>query len=258
MAASFLGTLRKVLFGSKINDELQAIKRHISGPVKKAIERGDYNFDKGKVVEGAVIGLADIMSSTAISNAVDLESDFHLKQEFLRAAARRAEQYEVSILNHTGDGFLFIANDQSAENWQKQLILFSQSLISDFNLLLQQPNMKSGQQVESGLRFGVSCGRIMLGCLGASPIQFTAVGPDVNLAARLCTTAEKNEVVFSGAAWRKMNARDSYEAHRISEYAFKGFKSATVGVHLSSVCLNSGRSLSQVETLLLNSFSLVA
>ena len=163
-----------------------------------------YLNTKHTVIPCAVVGVVDIVSSTQISNSLDLYTNFTFKRSFLKAASQRAKESNIMILNDTGDGFLFLANDENSSNWCMNLASFYENLTSDFQDILRHTNDLTGQQLQSGLRFGVSCGPVILGGLGDKSSQITAVGSIVNLAARLCSRADVNEIVFSARVWETL------------------------------------------------------
>jgi class 3 adenylate cyclase len=54
---------------------------------------------------------------------------------------------------------------------------------------------------------GVSTGETMMGNFGSlRRLQYTAIGPDVNLAARLCAAAEGDQVLISAATHAQVAA----------------------------------------------------
>lgn len=185
------------------------------------------------LMPSAVVGFVDMISSTSISNALDLASGFELKQRFLQAASTRASESGMVVLNHTGDGFLFLANYHSEYGWAERLVHFHRALTSDFDLMIHELRERNGIRSESGLRFGVSCGPVLLGCLGASSTCFTAVGPDVNLAARLCDLAARNEFVATKRVWDHLKSALPGSPASFHNYSrLRGFDIVINAVHV--------------------------
>lgn len=183
-------------------------------------------------VEGAVMGIVDMIDSTVISNCVDVETDFQLKRSFVSQATLRAQENDITILHHTGDGFLFIANLSSKMNWQENLLNFYRQLSHDFSLMISELRARTGIQVESGLRFGVARGNVVLGSLSSQPGHYTAVGATVNLAARVCSIAEANQIVFCSSTWQLMEMVATEEISHSQSYLFKGFSTETEVVRI--------------------------
>jgi class 3 adenylate cyclase len=199
-------------------------------------------------MEDAVVGIVDIVGSTQISYSVDLTADFLLKQEFLSEAARLARKHDIIILNHTGDGFLFLANYGSKREWRTNLVGFYGALTARFDELLTSTRLDSGRALDSGLRFGISRGNVILGCLGSSPATFTAVGRDVNLAARLAAAAAKNEIVFNVSVWEEVAGEFHAGPQVTRQYEFKGCAGMINAVHVSRERINPSRPEFEVKS----------
>ena len=116
----------------------------------------------------AVTGFVDMTSSSALSNLVGISRDWEIKQNLFTLAAVRADEYGMTVLNHTGDGFLFIANFNSNSDWQYNIIAFFEALACDFE------NLKATKQsdqatFQTGLRFGLALGPAVIGLISGKP-----------------------------------------------------------------------------------------
>jgi adenylate cyclase len=70
---------------------------------------------------------------------------------------------------------------------------------------------------------GISTGETMMGNFGsARRIDYTAIGPDVNLAARLCAAAEGGQTIISDATYALV--RDSVAADPLPPLRLKGIE----------------------------------
>jgi class 3 adenylate cyclase len=80
---------------------------------------------------------------------------------------------------------------------------------------------------------GIATGEVIVGSIGSSDrLDYTAVGPAVNLAARLCATAEAREVLLSEETFARV--RDLVAADAMAPMAVKGF-SAPVQVYRMTI-----------------------
>jgi hypothetical protein len=75
------------------------LKRHFPAQIRKRIESGSFDMRQKRVVTTAVVGFADISSSTAIANQIDLQTDWYIKEAFLNMATSRAT--ECGLLTST-------------------------------------------------------------------------------------------------------------------------------------------------------------
>lgn len=207
------------------------LKKHFPPSIRQEVESGTFNLQRRTMLPSAVVGFADIIASSKISNSVDLETDWELKEKFIVAATQRATECGMVVLNQLGDGFLFLANYRNDESWTKNLLLFYEMVTADLETILESLSTEIGT-IRSGIRFGVSSGPIMLGWIGDNQSYFTAMGPDVNLAARLCSVAGNNEIVLSSRAWHEMKSVISdKEVTHITYNDLKGFDFEVPAVH---------------------------
>ncbi len=214
----------------KITDELEVarrtdfLKRHFSPTLRGKIEAGLVSIEKRQLVPNAVVGFADMSASTKIANILSPERDWELKEKFLEVAIKRGTDYGMTILSHQGDGFLFLANFGDLVGWEHNLISFFEHLSYDYEQIVKKFRFELGD-ITTGVKFGVSCGPVIMGILGNDQSYFTALGRDVNLAARLCDRALPNQIVVSGRIWNTLGRIiRGWIVHEVSFTTLKGFE----------------------------------
>lgn len=225
-------------FRRRVNTELEhhrrteILKNHFPQAIRKAIESDLSSFGKKRIFTNAVVGFADIVSSTRIANMMELRRDWELKERFLEAATQRALETNMVVLNHLGDGFLFIANYAEGINWSYNLTAFYENLIRDYEEIWAEMGSNM-ERVQSGVKFGVSSGPVLVGFIGKNQSYFSAIGPDVNLAARLCSQAQPNEMVVSGRVWSSLEPiLQGWETTAQVYGSLKGFSYEVPAVHI--------------------------
>jgi class 3 adenylate cyclase len=184
-------------------------------------------------VSNAVVGVVDIVASTRISNHVELEIDWEIRKIFFMAARQRAKENGVELVNHTGDGFLFLIDRDQVADWSKRILKFHATLTRDFrNLLTSMHDHLDG--IESGLRFGLSAGPVMLGRVTSDLDELHIVGADVNMAARLCMVGRINELVLSSRVWQLLKTFLNDKNTRTQTHtSLKGFDTDVPALHLN-------------------------
>ena len=184
----------------------QFLSKHFPPKLRNLIESGEQQLPERRIHPYAVVGFADITNSTQIANVVGLERDWVIKQDFFAIASKRATSCGMIVLNHTGDGFMFLANFDAvpSSEWQFNVVSFFEGLAKDWGKI-QTARLADHPELESGIKIGIALGPAVIGSLGDEQSYFTAIGPDVNLAARLCALAGNNELVMSGKAWFQMD-----------------------------------------------------
>ena len=178
-----------------------------------------------ELVANVLVGFVDIVSSTALLNAQGLAADYRMKEAFTAAAAKRARECGVTLINSTGDGFLFTLD--SGENRAARLAEFARLLSEDFRKLLAGAPVA----IESGLRFGVARGSVLRGTTShGGQSERLITGPVVNMASRLCDLADTGEMIVCDRAFAEMGG--SLRVTDKTECRLKGFAAAVDTYHL--------------------------
>jgi class 3 adenylate cyclase len=236
--------------------QTEVLKNHFPLKIRQELERNPNEIKKKKLISNCVVGFADIVSSTKISNAIELKKDWELKERFLEAATKRAMESNMIVLSHMGDGFMFLANYMDDSSWAYNLVSFYENLVQDYQQIWKE--LGSGNlEIESGVKFGVSTGPVLVGLLGKHQSYFSAVGPDVNLAARLCAQAQPNEIVVSSHIWYSLKpilVGWRFEKNTYSN--LKGFTENVSAIHIAprlmnkkeNLCSECGSTLSLIKT----------
>lgn len=178
----------------------EILKSQFPASLKKQIEDGKIEVPESKIIPNAVVGFVDISNSTKIGNKISLQQDWYLKERFLEIATKLATQHELVVLTNLGDGFLFIANYDGTSEWPINTISFFESLSGEYTNLKNEM-LPHDLDIETGIKCGISMGPTYVGFMGKTQSYFTATGPDVNLAARLCSESKPNELVVTTRTW---------------------------------------------------------
>lgn len=199
------------------------LKKHFPAKLRKELDLGSDKLFEKRIIPSAVVGFADITSSTSIGNQVSLMTDWNIKELFLEAATKRATACDLIVLTHVGDGFLFLANYDQGNDWPTNIIAFYEGLLRDF----QQIHVDFADQIgdiDTGVKLGVTMGPVVIGFIGSDQSYFTAMGPEVNLAARLCSKANNNEIVLGTRIWHVLkHLITGWKASKDTYLDLKGF-----------------------------------
>lgn len=200
----------------------EILKRQFPESLRKVLESG-LNIPQRKFIPNAVVGFADITNSSRLANLIGLNLDWKLKETFLEEATKIATQHDFVVLTQLGDGFLFLCNYEETSNWHFNLIGFFEALqqkLADLKISL----LPNEFQNEIDLKCGAAMGPTLVGFLGSTQTYFTAIGPEVNLAARLCSKASGGEFVLSSKIWYILkNVGMPWSSKAVTYNDLKGF-----------------------------------
>lgn len=232
----------------------EILKRQFPESLRKSMENG-LNIPQRKFIPSAVVGFADITNSSRLANQIGLNLDWKLKENFLEEATKIATQHDFVVLTQLGDGFLFLCNYEETSNWHFNLIGFFEALQHKLTQL-KMDIVPSEFQQDIDIKCGAAMGPTLVGFLGSTQTYFTAIGPEVNLAARLCSKANGGEFVLSSKIWYILkNIGMPWSSQTITYKDLKGFDeeigAAIIKPHQSenyTHCENCGECLKVIQT----------
>ncbi len=175
------------------------------------IKRGDAEFFS------AIIMFADLKNYTALSNSAEAETVFETLNQFFDALEEPIVANGGEILKFMGDGLLaiFPLKEESRE-------AAAVAAVAASDAVGQARRNLDGIQGHPGFRSALHAGSLHYGNIGASRrLDFTAIGPQVNLTARLLGAAASIgcDDVCSGYIGQLLEGR--YAPH--SEIEVKGY-----------------------------------
>lgn len=190
-------------------------------PLRQQILSGDLVLPRQKVLPRAVIGNADLKWPIPEDHS-ELMEIWILKKRFYEIATECATEAGLIVLNNGGDGIMFLANQFDhigSTNWTLSIKTFRESLISHFG--------------QTGVRMGVSLGPVVVGMTDPDePDSFKALGPEVDLAIRLCRQAEHNQILAATRAWYALKEALLGWSSKPAHYKIRGFDRVIPCMHL--------------------------
>lgn len=161
---------------------------------------------------------ADLVGSTALTEAMDPEEYRELLGAYQSAAQRVIEQFDGFIAKYMGDGLLVYFGYPTAHEDDAE-----RAVRAGLNLVSAVSKLDSHKNIELKVRVGIATGLVVAGdIVGEGTSQERAVlGEAPNLAARLQAIAEPNQVVIAESTWRLAGANFDYDDLGI--HRLKGF-----------------------------------
>ena len=157
----------------------------------------------------ATVLFADIRGYTALSQALDSGAVTQILGTFYERCANVVWEADGIINKLIGDAVLAVYNfpiaqpDHVARAVRSAVEL--QRHCADLRDSSGAPD-DDGDGEEIGVGVGIHTGPVSIGEIGEVCRDFTAIGPAVNLAARLQTAASAGEVLLSADAYRSVSA----------------------------------------------------
>jgi len=202
----------------------QFLARFLAPQVAEMVrEHGLKSATDQRTLEISVV-CCDLRGFTAFSEATSSKKVIHILREYYDAVGTAAAASGGTIKDQAGDGVLILvgAPIPFADHARRALELAKR--IRDQGLAFTA--RWSDEELHLGVGVGVASGYVTAGVIGAaSRLEYTAVGPAVNLASRLCSEAEHGEVLLDQRTIELLAAETTSDEVRPGEaLKLKGFQ----------------------------------
>ena len=173
----------------------QFLSRFLAPQVAEMVrERGLKSATDQRTLEISVV-CCDLRGFTAFSEATSSKKVIHILREYYDAGGNAAAASGGTIKDQAGDGVLILVGAPIAFPDHARRALELARRIRDQGVAFTA--RWSDEELHLGVGVGVASGYVTVGVIGAaSRLEYTAVGPAVNLASRLCSEAEPGEVLL--------------------------------------------------------------
>jgi adenylate cyclase len=163
---------------------------------------------------------SDLRGFTAYSQAHPSSRTIEVLRDYYNAVGKVVGEYGATIKDYAGDGILILVGAPLAMPDHARISLEIAERIRDVGLELTRRWSTSRGRL--GIGVGVATGFVTVGVIGSdSRLEYTAVGPAVNLASRLCEEARHKEILVAPRTVQLAD-RSDFKPHRA--VAIKGFK----------------------------------
>jgi adenylate cyclase len=179
----------------------QFLSRFLAPQVADMVRRrGLKSATDERTLELSVV-YCDLRGFTAFSEATSSTRVIRILREYYDAVGGAAEQFGGTIKDQAGDGVLILVGAPIPFPDHAHRALALAKRIRDVGIELC--SRWSDAELQLGVGIGVASGFATVGVIGAaSRLEYTAVGPAVNLAARFCAEAAPGEVLVDERTWQ--------------------------------------------------------
>lgn len=202
LAARFNQMAQELALSRDRSERMTQLKRFLAPQVAELIEKaGDEGVLAGQRAEVVAV-FCDLRGFTAFSAHAEPEDIMQVLREYYEALGAIITRYEATLTSFSADGLMILVNApvpcaEPALHAVKMAVDMRdaiQGLISGWRL--------RGHQIGFGM--GLAMGWATVGRIGyEARLDYTAIGNVVNLAARLCSSADDQQILIdhSVARW---------------------------------------------------------
>lgn len=182
--------------------------RYVSPKVAKQVLSDLQQVELGGQHVQASVLFADIVGFTALSETMTPQQLNMLLNEYFSLIGEAAHAYHGHVDKYMGDCAMLVFGVPQHDDNHSLQSLFCAVLIQR---LIEELNVQREARGEIPLHFHISCnsGMMLAGNMGSHDrMDYTVVGDAVNLASRLATVAEADQIIISRDMYELPSVRD--------------------------------------------------
>jgi class 3 adenylate cyclase len=206
---------------SRAND---VISRYIASQLAEQIRAGNYTAFEHHERRRLTLFFSDIENFAATADSMEPEDLSARLNEYLSEMTIIAERHGATIDKFVGDAIMMFFGAPAASGDREQALhavrmaMEMQARLDE----LRQRWSRQGMEAPFRIRIGINTGQATVGAFGSqSRLEYTAIGRQVNLAARLQAQCEPDRILVSYSTW--VLVRDEISCRPRGEITLKGF-----------------------------------
>ncbi|MCH8010427.1 MAG: HAMP domain-containing protein [Candidatus Marinimicrobia bacterium] len=197
-----------------LRERLQFTK-FVSGETVSAVERADLS---GVVLGGerseATVLFSDIRGFTSFSEKVEPEIVIKMLNTFLNIQAEVVKEHYGDIDKFIGDELMAVFKGESMVENAIECGIAMQTKVRELN---------KDYSKEIAIGIGINAGPMVMGAMGSKDrMDYTVIGDNVNLGARLYSAAGKGEIIISQRALKYLTNDSSFAIRELEPIRVKG------------------------------------
>jgi adenylate cyclase len=175
----------------------EKFSRLLSPVLVDQVVEGRVEIKKGGENRLSTVLFSDLRGFTAMSQRKEPEEIVHMLNEYFEIMVDIVFEHDGTLDKFMGDGIMAVwgspVDEPNAPIKAVRAGLSMQQALAEFN----ETRMSEGLE-EMNMGIGIDTGHLVAGYMGSTKtMNYTVVGPPVNLAARLCAIAKPTQVLIS-------------------------------------------------------------
>lgn len=210
--------------------KLSTLSNQFSPQVVEAIRSNKIDFKQGVHRAEICAIFIDIVNSTERIARLDKDKINNTITQFMEDTVTTLLKYDITIDKFLGDGILAFSNDPiEYDDFVTRVVRSAFEIRS--RLHSHREHYENNWMNELQIRVGISVGFANVGFYGSEKYfkTYTAIGPVINLASRMCSTAEANQIVVNHDVYERV--KDEFDFTYLGPKQIKGFEKDLIKVY---------------------------
>lgn len=210
---------------------LEGMSRQFSPQVLEAIKSGKIEINQQVHRAKICAVFIDIVSSTERVTRIDKDKVQKVIAMFMEDTIKTLLKYDLTVDKFLGDGVLAFGN-HPIQHHDYAFRAISAALEIKEKIAKRQFVYENYWRNELQIRIGIADGPADVGFYGNEKYYhaYTAIGPVMNLASRLCASAEPNQILVTYDVLEQVDI-ERMEWEQLGKRTFKGFEQDVIKVY---------------------------
>jgi adenylate cyclase len=220
LAARFNRMAGELAISQERSERIARLKRFLAPQVAELVEAsGDEGALAGQRAE-IVVAFCDLRGFTAFSAHAEPDEVMRVLDDYYSAVGSVVTRYEATLTTFSGDGMMVLVN---APVPRPDPAFCAVQMAIDMQAVVQR--LIGGWEARGyaiGFGIGLTMGSATVGRIGyENRVEYTAIGNVVNLASRLCASAENRQILIDPMIAEAV--RDRLQLVALGARRFKGY-----------------------------------
>lgn len=217
---------------ARVQSQVEEIRRtqrlsgYLAPQVVQAITSGESSFAMANARKQLTMVFADLRGFTAFSDMAEPEEVIALLNTYLSRMTDLVFKYEGTLDKFLGDGMLVFFNDPVPQPDHARRAVEMAIEMQETALKMSGETYIGDSPLKMGI--GITTGYVTVGTIGSEHrMEYTVIGQQVNLAARLVSVAEPGQIIVNQRTFELV--RGFIDAEEVGPFTVKGFQKPVVG-----------------------------
>lgn len=213
------------LASEQIAQANDVISRYVASQLAEHVRAGSHASLERHERRRLTLFFSDIEDFAATADQMEPEDLSGLLNEYLSEMTTIAESHGATIDKFVGDAIMIFFGAPAASSDRDQALRAVRMAIQmqDHLSKLREKWLAEGAEKPFHIRIGINTGQASVGAFGSrTRLEYTAIGRQVNLAARLQAQCERDRILVSHSTWALIH--DEIGCTPKGEITLKGFQ----------------------------------
>jgi class 3 adenylate cyclase len=203
------------------SERISRLKRFLAPQVAELVEHSDELLGGHRREIVAIFG--DLRGFTSFSAGAEPDAVMSVLSQYYEAVGAVITRHEATLIQFAGDGVMILVNAPIA---RETPVYHAVLLAIDLQMAVQElASSWSARGYTMGFGVGIAMGPAIVGTIGyEGRLDYTAVGNIVNLASRLCASADDRQILVDPVVAER--AKDNFVLVSLGGRAIKGYDRA--------------------------------